>query len=228
MRRRRLGQEPVGREEERVVGAGGARLDPRVDVVRARGRLERRERVLRIAPDAAGDEMETLLEVGGGGRRDRPRLDDDRRLGMLVRWQQAAAEEEPARRGDPDARVTVRPGEALRGEQLVDRGRQPFADVAGERDREPVGRAPEAGDVLVELGRPAGPRTERLEHAVAELEATIEGGQMEPVGGHELPVDPEVSRPTRHSAATSRPPIAASGPRALATVSSHSASGSLR
>ena len=47
----------------RVVGAGPARLDPRVDVVRAGRRLERDDRVGRVAPDGRRDERQAALEV---------------------------------------------------------------------------------------------------------------------------------------------------------------------
>ena len=49
-----------------------------------------------------------------------------------------------------------------------------------------------------------------------------------PSAGQELAVDPDVAGVPPSAHATSSPPIAPSGPRALATVSSHSAAGSLR
>ncbi len=58
-----LGQVAVDGQEQRVVGAGPARLEPRVDVVGARRRLERRQRVGRIAPDRRRDQVQAALEV---------------------------------------------------------------------------------------------------------------------------------------------------------------------
>ena len=87
-------------------------------------------------------------------------------------------------------------------------------------------------DVLGELGRVARAHAQRLEHAVAQLEAAIEGRQVRAVGraaggrrprrcprGRRVPCPVTVRPPP--------PPMAASGPRALTTVSSHSAAGSL-
>src|SRR4051794_1060158 len=103
----------------------------------------------------------------GRRRRDRPRLDDDRGLRMLVGRKETAAVERPARDGDPDARVAVGPAETLGREELVDRPGEGRRDVVGERDLEPGGGPPETSDVLVELGRVSAPRAERLEHPVA-------------------------------------------------------------
>src|SRR6185503_4796188 len=105
-----------------------------------------------------------------------------------------------------------------------------------ELDVEPGRRASEAVQVLLDLGRAAAARAHRVEHAVAELEAAVEGGEVPRIRGQQIAVDPDVAaREGRCDApcgllahATSRAPIAESGPRALATVSSHSAAGSLR
>src|SRR5689334_1380365 len=80
----------------------------------------------------------------------------------------------------------------------------------------------------------AGGCPERLEDPVAELEAAVERGQVERVGRLQSTVDPDVTAGKRGPAgvgrghATSLAPTARSGPRAFATVSSHSAPGSLR
>ena len=71
------------------------------------------------------------------------------------------------------------------------------------------------------VGWPA-TRAQRLEDAVAELEPAIERRQVQAVGRQEPTVDPDVAG-VGHPAST--PPIAPSGPRALTTVSSHSAAG---
>ena len=68
VRRRPLGQVVVDGQEQGVVRAGAARLEPRVDVLRAGRRLERRERVLRVAPDRRRDEVQAALQVGIGHR----------------------------------------------------------------------------------------------------------------------------------------------------------------
>ena len=62
---RRLGQVAVDGQEQGVVRAGPARLEAGVDVVGAGRRLERRQRVLRVAPDGRRDEMQPVLEVPG-------------------------------------------------------------------------------------------------------------------------------------------------------------------
>ena len=57
----------------------------------------------------------------------------------------------------------------------------------------PSAEPPEPGEVLGELGRAAGSGAQRLEDAIAQLEAAIERGQVRLVGGHELAVDPDVA-----------------------------------
>ena len=102
-------------------------------------------------------------------------------------------------------------------------------EVAGQDDREAVGRPAQPREVLGQLGRPAAAGAQGLEDAVAELEAAVEDREVGAVGGQQPAVDPDVPRTAiGHRHATSTPPIAVSGPRALATVSSHSAAGSLR
>ena len=99
---------------------------------------------------------------------------------------------------------------------------------AGRTIAEAVGGPAQAGEVLRQLGGPAGAGAQGLEDAVAQLEAPVEDGQVGAVGGQQPAVDPDVPGAVGHRQATSTPPIAANGPRALATVSSHSAPGSLR
>ena len=169
----------------------------------------------------------------GGGGDDRPGLDRDGRRDHLVGRQQAAAAERPARDGDPDRGVAVRAVEPVGAEQRGDPGGQPFGDVVGQRDVETGRRPAQAGDVLGELGRVRAADPQRLEDAVAELEAAIEDRQVGAVGGQQPAVDPDVAGRLATCdgvAALTRPPpppIAPSGPRALVTVSSHSAAGSL-
>ena len=79
----------------------------------------------------------------------------------------------------------------------------------------------QSSEVGVELDGDAVAGAQRLEHPVAELEAAIGDGQVAGVGREQLAIDPD-------GHATSSPPMAPSGPAALATVSSHSAAGSLR
>ena len=98
----------------------------------------------------------------------------------------------------------------------------------GQGDRQAVGGPAQAGEVLRQLGGPAAAGAQGLEDAVAQLEAPIEDREVGAVGGQQPAVDPDVPGAVRHRQATSTPPIAVSGPRALATVSSHSAPGSLR
>ena len=84
---------------------------------------------------------------------------------------------------DPDRGIAIGPVERLGGQQVPDPARETIRDVGRQLDPQPVGGAPEPRDVLVELGHAAGPRAERLEHRVAELEAAIEDGQMVPSAG---------------------------------------------
>jgi hypothetical protein len=74
---------------------------------------------------------------------------------MLVGRQQAAAEEDAAGRGDPDAGVTVGAAEALRREELRDARGEPAIDGVRELEAQAVGRPPEAGEVLRQLRRAA-------------------------------------------------------------------------
>src|SRR3989442_14472037 len=61
--RRRLREEPVGRQEDGVVGTRLARFDAGENIVRTGRRLQPDERVLRVAAHGARDEVETVLEV---------------------------------------------------------------------------------------------------------------------------------------------------------------------
>ena len=231
VRRRRLRQVAVDGQEQRVVGAGAAGLESGVDVVGAGRGLEGRQRVRRVAPDAARDEVQAALEVVGGVGGDRPRLDRRSSRRDLVGRQQARVED-AARDRDPDRGVAVgpsRPSAASSSSAIP--ACEALVDVGGQRDRQAVRGALQPGDVLVELGRPAAARAERLEDPVAELEAAVERGQVAAVGGLDPAVDPDVpgrgpSASPGHATSRRRSPT--SGPRAFATVSSHSAAGSLR
>src|SRR6185295_18651126 len=94
-------------------------------------------------------------------------------------------------------------------------------------------RPPQARGVLRQLGRIRGANPQRLEDAVAELEPAVEHRELRLVGRDHAPVEPDMARPARSvgrgsgAHATSVPPMAPSGPRALLTVSSHSSTGSL-
>ena len=124
----------------------------------------------------------------------------------LVRRQQAAAAERAARDGDPDRGVAGRAVEAVGREE---RRRCPSASRAsrssGSGDLEAGRRAAEAGDVLGQLGRVAAADAQRLEDAVAELEAAIEDGQVGLVGRQEPAVDPDVTRSRRRRPSLIRP-----------------------
>src|SRR6185503_17603745 len=175
-------------------------------------------------------QAEAAAEMVGGRRRDWPRLDDDGRLDLLE-GQQAPRGHAAAADGDPDRGVASGSTEAIGLEEISNAGGDPRLGVRRELDVEADGGSPETVEVLVELGRAAAARAQRLEHPVAELKAAIERGKVFRVGGEQRVVDPDVpageggpsvsSRSFAH--ATSRAPIADSGPRALATVSSHSA-----
>src|SRR5439155_5079719 len=181
---------------------------------------------LRVAPDGAHGEMEPTLEVVRGRGRDGPCLDHDRRGGALLGKQAARHDRAPAD-GDADRRIAIRAGQAVRREERGDAIRDSRFRAGVKLDVEPMGRAPQAFEMLAQLRGSSAAGTQGLEHAVAELEAAIERGEMASVGGLQRAVDPDVpAREVPHT--TSRAPIPDSGPRALATVSSHSAAGSLR
>src|SRR5580765_1041242 len=129
VRRCRLRQEAVGRQEDRVVGAGLAGLDAGEDVIRARGRLQPDQRVLGVAAHGARDEVEAVLEVADRNWRHGPGLDDDRRRWVLVGREEAAAEEPPARDGDADAGIALGPVQAFAGEDCPDGRTEPRLDV---------------------------------------------------------------------------------------------------
>ena len=140
---RPLGQVAVDRQEERVVGAGPARLEPGVDVVGAGRGLERRERVGRVAPDRP------RRRGGGRARGGRPAAATTGQAWIaivarddLVGRQQTAAAERAARDRDPDRGVAGRPVEPLGREQVGDPDRQ----------ASPRGRP---GSAIVEAGRRA-------------------------------------------------------------------------
>ena len=84
-----------------------------------------------------------------------------------------------------------------------------------------------------QLGRAAGADAERLEdrrHRAGSRDRTPTGGGRRPAGGGRRPrraAGAAACAASRSVTRPPRPPIAPSGPRALATVSSHSAAGSL-
>ena len=82
--------------------------------------------------------------------------------------------------------------------------------------------------MLVELDDHPSPGAQGLECAVAELEAPVIHAEMRLGRGNQAPIEPHLIgwARARHYASTA--PMALRGPRALATVSSHSAEGSLR
>ena len=225
---RGLREVPVDGEEQGVVGAGPARLHPRVHVVRTRRGLEGRERVLRVAAHGRCDEVQASGQVVRRRRHDRPGLDRDGGVDGLVRREQAASADRSARDRDPDRGVAIRAAHALRGQEVGDAGRDQRVEIARQDDREAVGGSAEPGEMLRQLGGPAGAGAQGLEDAVAELEAAVEDREVGAIGGQQPAVDPHVPDAVGDRHATSTPPIAVSGPRALATVSSHSAPGSLR
>ena len=159
VRRRRLGQEAVGRQEQRVVCAGRPRLDPRVDVVGPGRRLERRRAG---SPGRAGRVLETrwrprsrwsagvggtgqawMTIVGGGcssgGSRPRPKKTPRETVIRML-----ASPSGPAR---PSAASELRdPG----GEPRLRRRR-----AAGSRARPPIAGAGRRAPAARSAGRPA-------------------------------------------------------------------------
>ena len=108
----RLGQQALDRQEQRVVRAGAPRLEPGVDVVGTRRRLEHGQRVLRIAADRRRREVDPLLEMARRRRHDRPRLDRDRRRRVHLGWQEAAPVVDTAGHRDPDRGIAIGPSSA--------------------------------------------------------------------------------------------------------------------
>ena len=229
--RRPLGQVVVDRQEQRIVRTGAARLEPRVDVLRAGRRLEGGERVLRVAPDRGRDEVEPALEVVDR----RSRTTGHAWIAIVAGatsfgWQHAARPVDAPRDRDPDRRVTVGAVEAIGGEQRRDAVATAVVDVGGQLDIEAVGGSMETGEMRIELRR----ATARGARSVSKIPSPSwkprsKTDRWRPVAGQDLAVDPHVpasavpGRVTRPPRRRSRP----SGPRALATVSSHSAAGSL-
>ena len=87
----------------------------------------------------------------------------------------------------------VGPVEALGREQLDDPRSITRVGTGRQGDAEAVARPPEAGEVLGQLGRPAGADAERLEDAVAQLEAAVEDREVRAGGGLDPAVDPDVA-----------------------------------
>ena len=133
-----------------------ARLEPGVDVVGARRRLERRRAG---SPGRGGRRDATRWRPrsrwSAGGGDDRPRLDRDRRLDGPRRA--AAGRGRGTRPRETVIRTEAspvgpsRPSAASRS--AIPRSTSALGDVAGSAMSRPAGRAREAGDVLGELGR---------------------------------------------------------------------------
>ena len=108
-----------------------ARLDPGVDVVGARRRLEHRQRVL-------ADRAARARRRGGGPARGgppaaahRPRLDRRSSASCAPRAAAGRARGRPTRHRDPDRGVAVRAVEPLRGQQVRDPARETSSMSAG-------------------------------------------------------------------------------------------------
>ena len=228
-------------------------LQPGEDVVGARRGLQRGERVLRVASHRRACTRcspTSRCDAGGGGTGHA--WTTIGRARVLLRRQQPAPEERAARDRDPDARVAVRPAQAVRPEQLVDRGREERLDVVGQRDRRarpPIAGAAPRAPRARSVGRRAREASRRRRRRAGSRDRTPSGparpprrsGHRSRCGAGARPSRASTGRPggrrarpdrrspdARLGAAASRPPIAPSGPLALATVSSHSAAGSLR
>ena len=176
----------------------------------------------------ARDQVEPALEVIGRRRGHGPGLDRDRRPDVLVDREEAAAAERATADGDPDRGVSGRAIEAVarrtRRCRPAGRGR-----VSGSGIPRP-GRGPmEPGEVLVELrrrGRLARGASRRRRRRAGSPGRRPRGAGRRPAGCSPSSQSGAGSPSGRR--ATSRPSIAPSGPRAFATVSSHSSAGSLR
>ena len=227
----RLREVPGDREEQRIVRAGATSLEPRVDVVGAAGRLQRHDRVLRIAAHGDATSASPRERWSGGRRRDRPRLDHDRRREVLVaRRQEPARPPGAARDGDPDRRVAIGAVEPLGRQQVADPGASSSSTPSVARSR---GRRPSAG------GAPRAPparsgahharaASRRCRRPAGTRGRTRTGAAHLPGGARRRPRRVRAAGACRAHASTSTAPIDDSGPRALAMVSSHSSSGSLR
>ena len=169
-----LGQVPVERQEDRVVRAGPAGLEAREDVVGARGRLQRRQRFLRVVPHGGRDEVQAVLEMVGRAAAQRAKPGS-----TIVAATSSAGGSRPRPRNGP--RLTVMRTMRRRADRRGPRPRAGRRSPSIRRPRsagsgivEAGGRSAEAGEVLGQLGRPTAADPERLEDAVAELEAAVE------------------------------------------------------
>ena len=215
VRRRRLGQVAVGREEQRVVGAGRAGLDAGVDVVGPRRRLQRRQRVLRVAPDAARDEMEPAARGGRRRRRHRPRLD---RRSSASGCSSGGSRPRPKNAPrDTVIRTLASPSGPPRPSAASSSSiarRDPASTSSGSGIAEAVGRSPEPGE-RARRARSAGRRgrgaSRRRRRRAGSRDRTPRG--WAPSAGTSRPSIQTWPGPsvTRRSLATptSRPPIAA-------------------
>ena len=143
--RRRLRQVAGHRQEQRVVGALAAGLEPREDVVRAARRLERHDRVLRVPAHARRDQRQAAFEVVRRGRDHRPRLDHDRRRRACSsrggsRPRDAHVPRETVIRSEASPSGPSRPSAASSSAMA---GRSSPLERGGQLDAEPVRRAPE-------------------------------------------------------------------------------------
>ena len=87
------------------------------------------------------------------------------------------------------------------GQQLRDPGCDDVL-AEGQLEAQRLQAGVESGQVPLQLDRDASPGPESLEHAIAQLEATVVGGEMRAAGGQEPAVEPDVGR-CRRSHATS-------------------------
>ena len=139
-----------------------AGLEPGVDVVRPRRRLERRERVRRVAPDAARDEVEAALEVAGRGRRHRPRL--DRRSSAPGARRAAAGRGRRTRRANRDPDLRRRParrGPPRRGRSAIAGGQTRLESSGSAIARPAADRRRRATCSASSVGLPPGPGASR-------------------------------------------------------------------
>src|SRR5262249_21864042 len=154
--------------------------------------------------------------------------------------ERATADRDPHRCVTGREPVVAGPRQMFHVEQLADAALE-LREVR-DRDLEDRRAFPKSGHVVGPLDEDAAPRSKRLEQPVAQLDTAIRDKEGRVIRRLQPSVDPDVLRPgveVGHPAAADVPgrsvvpaiswaPIAPSGPRAFATVSSHSASASLR
>ena len=226
VRGRRLGDPPVGGQDQGVVRPGARRLELGEDVVRPRRRLHPGERVGRVASLDGGHEAQARREQRGG--RSVVRATPGRRPSARGPASRPGAGRDPggaAGHGDPNA-----PHHRARSPRPLPRSLRPAPHPGSPAAGSPAPASPSRRRSRwssSSIGLPRRTRSVSKTPSPSWKPRSVTARAAAPAGDQPS-IDPRLRVAHGTSSPSMIAPIARRGPRAFARVSSHSAAGSLR